>query len=275
LTVKLDKTAPSAALAVTNGTSETEGWYVTPVTVTASGADAVSGPVDCTAPQTLSSDTTGTLVTGSCTNGAGLVGTAAPLTVRLDRTAPVVTVTGLDATYVVGSVPHPGCLTVDPTSGVAVAATVTVPPLTGVGTFTVTCGNAGGATATAQSIYGWGGFLQPINDTAHQVGVTTSVFKAGSTVPAKLQLRKADGTLVVPTTAPQWLTPLRGSLATGSVDETVYTDSASSGSAFRYDTTAQQWVYNWNTKGLAAGYYYRVGVRLDDGQTYYVSIALR
>ena len=28
-------------------------------------------------------------------------------------------------------------------------------------------------------------------------------------------------------------------------------------------------------QGLAAGFYYRIGVKLDDGQTYYVNIGLR
>jgi hypothetical protein len=29
------------------------------------------------------------------------------------------------------------------------------------------------------------------------------------------------------------------------------------------------------TSGLVRNYYYRIGVRLDDGQTYFVNIALR
>ena len=33
--------------------------------------------------------------------------------------------------------------------------------------------------------------------------------------------------------------------------------------------------YNWSTKGLQAGYYYRIGAKLDDGTTEYVYIGLR
>ena len=68
----------------------------------------------------------------------------------------------------------------------------------GAGTFTYTAtatdkaGNKVTTTGTYKVVYRFDGFLQPINDTAHQVGTSTSVFKAGSTVPAKLQLKKAD-----------------------------------------------------------------------------------
>ena len=88
LTVKIDKTGPSASLAVTNGTAGTNGWYTSDVTVTASGSDSVSGTPTCTAPVTLSTDTAGTEVNGSCTNAAGLTTSASPLTVKLDKSNP-------------------------------------------------------------------------------------------------------------------------------------------------------------------------------------------
>lgn len=59
------------------------------------------------------------------------------------------------------------------------------------------------------------------------------------------------------------------------VDERVYTLSATRGSTYRWDATAQQYIYNWGTNGVAGGYYYRIGVTLNDGQTYYVNIGLR
>jgi TRAP-type uncharacterized transport system substrate-binding protein len=100
------------------------------------------------------------------------------------------------------------------------------------------------------------------------------VFKAGSTVPVKLQLKKSNGTVVQTNAAPVWLTPVKGSAMSAPVDETVYTVSADSGSTYRYDSSAQQYIYNWKTPN-AGGNYYRIGVTLDDGQTYYVNIGLR
>jgi hypothetical protein len=88
LTVKLDKTGPSAALAVTAGTLGAHGWYTSNVTVSASGADAVSGGVTCTADQHQTTETTGHVFDGSCTNDAGLSTGASSLTVKLDKTGP-------------------------------------------------------------------------------------------------------------------------------------------------------------------------------------------
>jgi hypothetical protein len=102
---------------------------------------------------------------------------------------------------------------------------------------------------------------------------STSIFKGGSTIPAKFQLKRADGTVVQTTTAPQWLAPAKGSATSASVDESVYSELATSGSTYTW--TGSQYQYNWSTKGVSAGFYYRIGVKLDDGQIYYVNIGLR
>jgi hypothetical protein len=130
-------------------------------------------------------------------------------------------------------------------------------------------------TGTYRVIYRFDGFLQPINDTAHQVDTNVSIFKAGSTIPAKFQLKKSDGTIVQPTSLPQWITPQRGSLTTAPVDESVYSAQPSSSGTYRSDTTAQQYIYNWGTSSGQKSFYWRVGVQLDDGQIYTVNIGLR
>jgi hypothetical protein len=55
------------------------------------------------------------------------------------------------------------------------------------------------------------------------------------------------------------------------VDETLYSAATDSGTTYRYD--GQQYIYNWKTG--TGGFYYRAGVTLDDGQSYYVNIGLR
>jgi hypothetical protein len=90
-------------------------------------------------------------------------------------------------------------------------------------------------------------------------------------VPVKFQLRKADGSIVPAAAAPVWLTPLKGAAMSMPVGETSTTAGSDSGTTYRND--AGQYIYNWKTDG--SGYYYRIGVRLDDGQTYYVTIGLR
>ena len=73
--------------------------------------------------------------------------------------------------------------------------------------------------------------------------------------------------------APRWLTPVKGSAMSAPIDETVYSASPDSGSTYRYDATSQQYSYNWKTG--SGGNYWRIGVTLDDGQTYYINIGLR
>ncbi len=79
----------------------------------------------------------------------------------------------------------------------------------------------GTATATYTVKYGYGTtlFLQPVNDTAHQTGTSTSIFKAGQTIPMKFQLKNAAGTVIQAGTAPKWLTPVKGSSTAAAVNE--------------------------------------------------------
>ena len=128
------------------------------------------------------------------------------------------------------------------------------------------------STAT---IYQFDGFLQPINDTTHQTGQAFSVFKAGSTIPVKFQLKNLGGAVVQAQTLPAWLAPQKGAAMSVSVDESAYADSGTSGSTYKWDSASQQYIYNWNTKGVAAGYWYKVYAKLDDGTTQFVTIGLR
>ena len=122
-------------------------------------------------------------------------------------------------------------------------------------------------------VYRFDGFLQPINDTAHQVGTSTSVFKAGSTVPVKFQLKNAAGTAVQSATRPGL-----ADAGQGRRDEPAgRRDGADRLGRQRRDVPVrrhgQQYIYNWKTG--TGGNYWRIGVKLDDGQTYYVNIGLR
>jgi hypothetical protein len=93
LTVKLDRTGPTAGLSIIAGTLGDNGWYVTDVTVHAAGTDSISNPVVCTADQFLTTDSPGHSFNGSCTNDAGLSTNAADLTVKRDATPPTIHIT--------------------------------------------------------------------------------------------------------------------------------------------------------------------------------------
>jgi hypothetical protein len=282
VTVKLDKTKPTITGGVTSGTKTSSGWYSGPVTVTFTCSDALSGVATCPDPVTLTANG-GNTANGTATDKAGNTATATVTGINIDQEKPTLTTADVNVqggTYTLGSVPAATCTATDSFSGLASCkVTVSGGNANGVGTFTYTAtatdkvGNTTTVTGTYKVIYRFDGFLQPINDTAHQVGTATSIFKAGSTVPAKFQLRKADGTVVQAATGPIWPTPVKGSATSAPVDESVYTASSDSGTTYRYDATAMQYIYNWKTG--TGGNYWRIGVTLDDGQIYYVNIGLR
>jgi hypothetical protein len=170
-------------------------------------------------------------------------------------------------------------------SGSGIASQSCGPVLTNtIGTKSVICtatdnaGNTATATVSYKVIYRFDGFLQPINDTGHIQTCGTpcvvSIFKGGSTIPVKFQLKDANGNIVQATSLPLWIAPLKGNATSAPVDESIYTLPATSGSNYRLEGSST-YIYNWSTKGFASGYYWRIGVTLADGQTYYVIVGLR
>ena len=99
--------------------------------------------------------------------------------------------------------------------------------------------------------------LQPIDRDG------SSVFKQGSTVPAKFRVCDARGVSIA---APGVVASFRlasTSLGVGGpVDEAVA--STTPDTAFRWSATDQQWIYNINTKSLAANRTYNYEIVLDD-----------
>ena len=282
VTVKLDKTRPTITAAITSGILTASGWYNGPVTVTFTCTDALSSIATCPDPVILTANGTNA-ARGIATDRAGNTAVAGVQGIRIDQEAPTLTTANVNVngiTYTLGSVATATCTATDSFSGLAsCTVTVTGGKASGVGTFTYTAtaidnaGNRSTLTGTFSVVYRFDGFLQPINDTAHQIGASTSVFRGGSTVPVKFQLRNASGALVSSSTAPVWLTPSKGSAMSAPVDETVYTLATDSQAMYRYDESAKQYIYNW--KSGPGGHYWRIGVALDDGRAYFVNIGLR
>jgi Tfp pilus assembly protein PilZ len=120
--------------------------------------------------------------------------------------------------------------------------------------------------------YAFSGFLQPVTNTAHDLG-PASTFKAGSTVPMKFELKDSAGSVRAATSMPVWLQPT--DLGTATTGTGVVTgDVGTVGGSFKWDTSAQQYVFTWQTPKSAAGHYFRVGVQLDSGDTYTTLVKL-
>jgi hypothetical protein len=125
-----------------------------------------------------------------------------------------------------------------------VSGTLTVSYATG------TCAGSAGRTV-----------LQPVNADG------SSVFKKGSTVPVKFRVCDASGlsigTAGVVTGSPAAPVLVSKSTGAGGIDESVY--STTPDTSFRWDPSAQQWIYNQATSNLTSGVAYTYKIPLNDG----------
>ncbi len=266
LTVKLDKTAPSATLAVTAGTPGSNGWYVSDVTVGTSGTDSISSPVVCTGLQYQTTETAGAVFNGSCTNAAGLKTDAALLTVKLDKTPPTVTFNGdiqNGQSFYFSFVPaQPLCSATDTVSGVASCNVAGYGTAVGPHTLSATATDYAGNTATATrsfTVLAWTitGFYQPVD----MSGVWNAV-KGGSTVPLKFEIF-AGATELTSTSIVGALT--KQVTCNAGAEDTVEV-VATGGTSLRYDETAGQFIYNWQSPRLP-GKCYSVTLTTLDGSS--------
>jgi hypothetical protein len=190
--------------------------------------------------------------------------------VKIDKNAPTVELT-LPQPILHGSASATWTAT-DLISGVDGAHTGTVLIDTnsvGPKTVTVTAkdnaGNSISVTKTCYVTYDFSGFLQPINNDG------SSLFKLKSTVPAKFQLRDAQGNLIPTAIARLYVTKITNAVL-GDEAEAVSTSAATEGNLFRY--TGDQYIFNIGTKTMSAGSW-QIKAVLDDGTYRTVLISLK
>lgn len=296
-----DSTPPVLTIVVgtpNGGTPDgTDGWFVTkPVTGTATASDTATGgsniselecipaamfgsatglTVSSMASRDFSVDAEGT-TTLSCTatDSAGNVSSPATTkTVKIDTAAPVVTVDGFseDQSFALGSLlPTPSCSATDATPGSGVDSSTLSPTKTddtrngnGVGSVTYKCsvkdhaGNEGTDTRTFHVNYATdGGIRQPI------ASDNSSVFKRGRAVPVKFGL---VGDYPTGFSTSGWTIKKVSVSCAGLAGETeVEAVSVTPDSVFRYDSSADQYIYNADFRDAAAGSCWFVRVTLDD-----------
>jgi hypothetical protein len=133
-----------------------------------------------------------------------------------------------------------------------------------VGPHTITASYSGDDCFYARSVsitqyvdYHFSGFLAPL-----QPNMT---YAAGKTIPIKFQLTDFNSAYITSLSAVTSLQVLNGS------GTDVLAGAGKAG--LRYDPTANQFMYNWQTKGLAAGTY-TVTLALNDGTTHALTLTL-
>ena len=293
-------TVPPAITASASPAANAAGWNNTNVGITVTCVDASSSPlvsglksITLTGALSASSSTSPLLVSlttegknrqigVSCSDSANNTATVQLAPINIDKTPPVVTVTGVTdgAVYPFGSaIPTAGCNTTDALSGVASNATITVTGgPNGVGAFTATCSRAtdvAGNVAPAVSAtyfvqYNFAGYFNPILNNG------AAFFHAGRTVPVKFQLTAADGSIVSNAVANIQVFMVLNT-PTGTVDETIDTlpsGNSNSGTLYRFDATSNQYIYNLSTSGYTSGTYL-LRTTISDGTTHDVQFSIK
>jgi len=125
---------------------------------------------------------------------------------------------------------------------------------------------AANGTVTDRVRYAWSDVRQPINVDG------SSVFKLGSTIPVKFQLTGASAS-ISNLVALIYVAKVSNGVA-GTEVEPATNVNADAGNVFRYDASANQYIFNWGTKGLTEGTW-QIRIDLGDGVTHIVNVSLR
>jgi hypothetical protein len=256
------------------------GWYNSDVTLTwtvtedeSAGTLVKTGCVD----QNIVSDQAETTYSCSASSAGGSAG---PVEVKIkrDATAPSVSLVGgpIDGgTYYFGSVPAaPTCSATDALSDLADACSVSGYG-TSVGTHTVTAsaidnaGNNGSASVTYE-VLAWTatGYYQPVNTAP---GFVNTV-KGGSTVPLKFEVFAGSTELTTTNVIVSFQQERYTCESAGSEEPVEITTTG--GTSLRYDSTAGQFVQNWQTP-KQAGSCYRAIVKMQDGSSISANFKLK
>jgi hypothetical protein len=143
----------------------------------------------------------------------------------------------------------------------------------GVGSITYSCsatdkaGNDATASATYSVVYGGvSGILQPINSD------NTSIFKRGQAIPVKFRLAGDEPTGYVTSgwTIQKQQVPCSSFSGTDATLESVASNTPTT--VFRYDSSADQYIFNADMKSQAVGSCWNFKVTLDSGQKLYSAV---
>jgi hypothetical protein len=135
------------------------------------------------------------------------------------------------------------------------------------GTTTVSCTSTDGAgntttgSFTVTVTFGWNGFFAPVDNNG-----TVNVIKAGQSVPLKWNVPNGSGgwisSLAIVSSVKQTTVACQSGATADEIEA-----PTSGATSLRYDGTANQYVYNWQSPKTPVGSCYRLSVNLTDGSS--------
>lgn len=128
-------------------------------------------------------------------------------------------------------------------------------------------GNATSTTLAYSVVYNFDGFFPPVKTDG------SGIYKQGRTLPVKFQLTDANGQFVSTAVAHLFVAKIQDSIV-GSDNVALSTSAADSGNTFRYDSTANQYIFNLDTGTLTPGTW-QLKAMLDDGTNHTVVISIK
>jgi large repetitive protein len=221
-------------------------------------------------------------ITCSAVDSGGLVGTATLSFAVVDTTPPTLTVpadiaqtattatgnivdfNGLSASDIVDPSPIVGCADA---SGAPVASGARL-----LGSHRISCtatdgsGNQADASFTAQVLFEFLGFHQPVDMNVR------NAMKAGGTAPLKFRITNGAGGYIGDLSAV--VTGTSRAFGCSTAPEDTLEEYATGGTALRYDSTAQQFIFNWQSP-KQPGTCWQVKLTLADGTARYATFSLR
>lgn len=278
VTVSIDKTQPTISAAATlspNGNN----WYNHDVTVHFTCADSLSGIAtgDCPEDETLSDEDTGVSSPArTVSDKAGnLSDPSNVVTVNIDKTDPGINwagdIDGGDSFYF-GSVPAaPTCAATDDLSGPEDCAVTGYSAAVGTHTLTATAHDKAGNETKVERQYtvnAWrlSGFYQPVD-----MGGVSNTVKGGSTVPLKFEVFAANELTDV-SVVDRFAVVRVSCMGSGGEDPIEMVTTG--GTSLRYDSSAGQFIQNWQTP-KAPGTCYIVTMFTDDGSSLSANFKLK
>jgi hypothetical protein len=297
-----DGTPPSTVASLA-GTVGSNGWYISDVQISFTATDNPGGSgvqkteysFDGTTwnaystEVTITNEGTTTIFFRSVDNAGNFEATQSQ-TMKIDKTPPTITVSTPteNGIYILNAAVASGYACTDSISSVASCTgsaenganfdTSTV----GSHLFTVTAYDEAGnhVTQPLNYIVQYASAGQCLGSPSHQILQPinpdgSSVFKKGSTVPAKFRVCDVNGISIgTPGVVSSFkLVQIIAGTTVDVVNEEVV--STTPDTAFRWDPTSQQWIFNINTKTLTAGKTYVYVITLNDGTTIQFKFGLK